>query len=87
MLHRKEALNSRSTLTLNENKYARCWYCKLNGYDILDKFGCCKRCGTNLKKYPYWKKKSELNTEQIAQEVLGIRQGFVLPKDNEQGNW
>ena len=68
-------------------KEKRCWYCKLHGQDILDEFGCCKRCGTNLKKWPRWKKNSGLNTEQIAQEVLGLRQRFVVPKDDEQENW
>jgi len=74
-------------MTKAKGKYTRCWFCKLNGNDILDKFGCCKRCGTNLKKYPRWKKKQQLNTEEIAKEVLGVRQGFIIPDDNEQGNW
>lgn len=68
-------------------KEKRCWYCKLHGQNILDEFGCCKRCETNLKKYPRWKRVPWLNTEQIAQEVLGFRQRFVIPKDDEQENW
>ena len=80
MLHRKEALNSRGNDSIMKAKYVRCWYCHLHGYNMLDKFGCCKRCGTNLKKYPTREShlKPNLDDEKIAREVLGTREKFKI---------
>lgn len=55
------------------SKIITCWYCKLNGDDILDEYGCCKRCKTNLKK---WKRRNDLpypDMRNLEREVLGIR--------------
>lgn len=51
----------------------RCWYCKFHGVNILDKFGCCIRCGTNLKKYPTMKNLPypKIDNDTIAKKVLG----------------
>ena len=89
MVSRKEALNSRSNESIMKTKYVRCWYCHLNGYTILDKHGCCKRCGTNLKKYPTREKhmKPDLSDEKIAREVLGTRTRFTIGDENDQGSW
>jgi len=69
---------------MTAKKYTRCWYCHINGYNILDEHGCCKRCGTNLKKYPKRDKLEypDLTTEKIAQEVLGYREKFSIPTDD-----
>lgn len=69
-------------------KYVRCWYCSLNGYNILDASGSCKRCGTNLKKYPTRESHiyPDLNTERITREVLGTREKFSIPYDSDQGD-
>jgi rRNA maturation endonuclease Nob1 len=61
-------------------KAITCWYCKSNGKNILDEYGCCKRCGTNLKK---WKKREDLkypikSQSQLENEVLGCRQSCDL---------
>jgi hypothetical protein len=60
-------------------KRRQCWHCNLNGQDILDKFGCCKRCGTNLlnKKRPVY---PDLRDETICAEVLGQRKS-IKPGD------
>jgi len=61
-------------------KYIRCWYCKNNGIKILDKFGCCTRCGTNLKLYPTMKKLPypRIDNYTLSKEVLGQRKQFDL---------
>lgn len=64
-----------------------CWYCHLHdnskrsSYSILDKWGCCKRCGTNLKR---WSRQGKLiypslNDGRLAQEVLGSRESCDIP--------
>ena len=74
-------------------KKLTCWYCHLNGYDVLNKLGCCKRCGTNLKKYPTRKSlpypcsKNRAADEQIDREVLGTREKFCIPDENDQDDW
>jgi len=70
-------------------KYLRCWYCHLNGYHILDKFECCKRCGTNLKKYPTREShpKPDLDDAKIARKVLGTRTKFTILDENDQDGW
>lgn len=89
MVSKKEALNSSGDIVIMRTKDIRCWYCQLHGKNILDEFGCCKRCGTNLKKYPNRDSHMypELNTEKVSQEVLGTREKFNLPDDNDQGDW
>jgi len=84
MTHRKEALNSKTNILLTRTKHAKkttCWYCHLNGYAILDKWGCCKRCGTNLKKWSHRGKLiyPSLNDEKLAREVLGTRERCDIP--------
>ncbi len=60
-----------------------CWYCHINGKNILDEHGCCKRCGTNLKKYPTLEshRYPELG-KKLDGEVLGHRDRFVIPDEN-----
>lgn len=89
MVHRKEGLNTRGNESIMRTKDVRCWYCHLHGYNILDEFGCCKRCGTNLKKYPTRDShlKPNLDDDAIAGEVLGTRKSFTLADDNGQGDW
>lgn len=89
MVSKKEALNSRSNESIMKTTYFRCWYCHLNGYNIVDKLGCCKRCGTNLKKYSIREKhmKPDLSDERIAREVLGSREKFTVNDENNQDDW
>jgi hypothetical protein len=89
MISRKEDLNRKSNESIMKAKYARCWNCHLNGFSILDNFGCCKRCGTNLKKYPTRDKhmKPDLSDERIAREVLGSRDKFTVRDENDQDDW
>jgi len=74
---RPKDLNTESNKTTSQkgkiHKYLRCWYCKNNGTNMLDKFGCCNRCGTNLKKYPTMKTLPypKIDDETIAKQVLG----------------
>jgi len=37
------------------NRIHTCWYCKMTGKNLLDKFGCCIGCETNLIRYPIFK--------------------------------
>lgn len=72
-----------------------CWYCHLHddskksSYSILDKHGCCKRCGTNLKKYPTRESHEypDISNEKITREVLGTREKFAIFDENDQDNW
>lgn len=87
MIHRKEALNSKtkeSSMRTKMSQIVTCWYCHLNGRNILDEFNCCKRCGTNLKKYPTRESHPypDLDDEKIAQEVLGTREKCDIRDDN-----
>jgi len=68
-----------------------CWYCRIHGYNILDEFDCCKRCGTNLKRWPIRKShpypdeiKREFGDEKLSAEVLGTRQKFVIPPEFDE---
>jgi len=69
-----------------------CWYCHLHdnknksSYSILDKWGCCKRCGTNLKKWTHRGKLiyPSLNDEKLAQEVLGTREKCDIPPEHSE---
>ncbi len=68
-----------------KQKQVTCWYCHLHGYNICDEWGCCKRCGTNLKK---WSSRDKLiypslSDEKLAQEVLGTRERCDIPIDSE----
>jgi len=82
MVSKKKPLNSSGDILLAKRDI-RCWYCQLHGNDILDKFGCCKRCETNLIKYPHRGKLiyPGLNDEKLAQEVLGTREKCVIPSE------
>jgi len=67
------------------SKQVTCWYCHLHGESICDEWGCCKRCGTNLKK---WSSRDKLiypslSDERLAQEVLGTRERCDIPPDGE----
>lgn len=57
------------------NKRMKCWYCGFEGVSILDKYGCCLRCKTNLKKYstPSSHPTPRMSSEAISTEVLGLR--------------
>jgi len=78
------SLNSSRKKTLMERgeKHERrdCWYCSLEGTHILDKYGCCIRCGTNLKErkkmeeLPYPNELKFENAEQFEKQILGYRQ-------------
>ena len=89
MINRKEALNSKSNESIMKAKYVRCWHCHLNGFAILDVFGCCKRCGTNVTEYPTREMhtKPDLSDERIAREVLGSREKFTVRNDDSQDDW
>ena len=56
-------------------KRMECWNCGLHGHSILDKYGCCLRCKTNLKKYPTESSHPypNLSNETVSTEVLGLR--------------
>jgi len=73
-----------------------CWYCHLylphSKKGILNEYGCCKRCGTNLKKYPtldsHRPEKCVAfgpvyvgNDEELEYEVLGIREKCNISND------
>lgn len=86
--------------TINEDKKMQkkkqtCWYCKFRGNNILDEFGCCKRCGTNITRwkkrrslpYPQGLLESKKGDKALDLEVLGHRERFVIPEDDEQGDW
>lgn len=87
-MSKKKTLNNIDDKTNTERKYRLCWYCQLHGKNILDKYGCCKRCGTNLKR---WKSRSKLkypNLSNIENEVLGIRQKTnVSDIEDEDGGY
>lgn len=89
MINRKEGLSTKSNESIMKAKYVRCWNCHLNGFDILDIFGCCKRCKTNITKYPSREKhlKPDLSDERVAREVLGSREKFTVNDDNSQDGW
>lgn len=68
-----------------------CWHCKLHGCNILDDFDCCKRCGTNLEKYPTHEShpypeeiRREFGDEKLAAKVLGTRQKFTVPPEFDE---
>ena len=87
MVSKKEALNSKtkeSSMRTEMSKIITCWYCHMNGRNIIDKFNCCKRCGTNLKKYPTRESHPypDLDDEKIAKEVLGTREKCDIRDDN-----
>ena len=89
MISKKKALSSSGNESIMRTKETRCWYCHLHGYNILDEFGCCKRCGTNLKRYPTRDKHPtlDLSDEKISREVLGTRWKFTIPDENDQDDW
>lgn len=69
-------------------KRITCWRCHLNGKNILDKYGCCKRCGTNLKKYPTLESHQYPDLEEKHEtETLGHRARFVITDSDGQGDW
>ena len=85
-------LNSTENIVISGNNIKRkeitCWYCKIHGKNILDKHGCCKRCGTNLKKYPTRECHPYPKLDRIEREVLGD----VVPINatdvaNDQEEW
>lgn len=60
-----------------------CWNCRLHGPNILDEYGCCKRCGTNLKKYPTRDSHEYPDLgKKLEDEVLGQREKFNIPNDD-----
>ena len=97
---RKETFIKDANHTLNEarrmhKKALACWNCRLIGNNILDEFGCCKRCGTNITKYPTKNSHayprellgSKAGDEALVVEVLGSREKFVIPEETDQNDW
>ncbi len=82
----KKGLNT-MTDKVTTGKRITCWFCHINGRNILDKDGKCKRCGTNLKKYPIRDKHPYPNMKNLDREVLGHRDKFYIPDDSDQNNW
>ena len=64
-----------------------CWYCNISGPNILDESGCCKRCGTNLKKWPKRNKLGypNINSDKLAREVLGTRERCTIKASEVPG--
>ena len=93
MVSKKKTLNTKTNIvimrTKSKLKKTTCWFCHSNGYAILDKFGYCKRCGTNLKKYPTRDSipYPKVSSDEVSREVLGTRDKFTIPDDNDQGDW
>jgi len=89
MISKKKALSSSGDILIMRTKDVRCWYCQLHGKNILDKYGCCKRCRTNLKKYPTRESLQypDTSNEKIVREVLGTREKFIILDENDQDDW
>ena len=76
-------------------KRIHCWHCGHRSKELLDEFGCCKYCETNLIKYPMYDdhpypEELLLNGDanrKLDEEVLGHREKFTVPDDNDQGDW
>jgi len=84
----QKTLNKTKNIVISGNKKITCWYCRLNGKNILDKYGCCKRCGTNLKKYPSRDKHLYPNLKNIDREVLGdVVPINIADINNKQEEW
>ena len=89
----RQHTNSEDKKVTQKNR--TCWHCKLHGKNILDKYGCCKRCGTNLIKYPTYDSHpypveilaSARGDSKLDAEVLGSRERFTVPEDSGQGDW
>jgi len=86
MVNKKKPLSSKtneSYTRTNMKKVITCWNCHLNGRSILDEFGCCKRCGTNLQKYPTRDSHPypDLDDKKLSQEVLGVREKCDITGD------
>lgn len=81
---KQKDLNSITKKVINEkmNKRITCWYCKNNGYNILDEFGCCKTCGTNLIKYPYRDSLKYPDMRNVENEILGHREPCEITQDD-----
>lgn len=83
-------LNSKSHKSSNEKKkITRCWHCRYNHPEgVLDEHGCCRRCGTNLRKYPT---KASHRYPDLGRglevEVLCYREHFAIPSCDDQGDW
>lgn len=86
-------LNNRQGIVRNgKKKMCYCWYCNLiDGRGILDEYGCCRRCGTNLRRYPNRKDHPCPDLGQPHEyETLGHRERFMLPDEEaktEQEEW
>ena len=85
--------NGRRCPKCNGSKYSliHCWYCGTTGINLLDEFGCCKKCKTNLVLYSTRDKheypRELLSNEKLDEETLGHREKFVIPDDNDQGDY
>lgn len=81
----KDANHISSEAKKTQKKRRSCWHCNLITDTILDKHGCCKRCGTNLTKYPTRKflpyPKELIDHKLLEDNVLGDRAKFTLPED------
>jgi len=66
-------------------KRMECWNCGHHGYSILDKYGCCLRCETNLTRYPTPSShpRPNLSNEAVSTEALGLR---TKTKQEEEAN-
>ena len=85
-------LNTTGHKTIHETEKIRCWYCRLHGNKdkVLDKYGCCKRCGTNLKRFPNRASHPYPDMSNLDAQVLGYRQKFTIPGDDieqDQRSW
>jgi len=83
-------LNRKSHKSFTEKKkFTRCWYCRYNHpKGVIDEDGCCRKCGTTLRKYPTRAshRYPDLGTK-LEREVLGHREHFTIPADDAKGDW